>query len=70
MEIINPQDNRKTDVRNEIIAIYGEIAAMGGNDFELPAIEGILLRLEKGECSPEDALRQVYEIRDRKSSDH
>jgi len=70
MEGKNKENAGKIDERNEILGIYGEIAAMGGNDFELDAIEKILLCLEIGECPPEDALRQVREIRDRKSSYH
>lgn len=70
MENIKPEDNRKIDERNEILAIYGELAAMGNNDYELPEIERILVLLEKGKCTPEDALKQVHEIRDRKNQDH
>ncbi|MBI4085766.1 MAG: hypothetical protein HY433_00780 [Candidatus Liptonbacteria bacterium] len=70
MEGKNREKTGKIDERNEILGIYGEIAAMGGNDFELDAIEGILLNLEKGKCPPEEALRQVREIRDRKNSYH
>ena len=70
MEGKNKENTGKIDERNEILGIYCEIAAMGNNDYELVAIEGILVNLEKGKCSPEDALRQVHEIRDRKSSYH
>ena len=70
MKNINPQENKRVDVRNEIMGIRGEIAAMGGNDSEISEIDTILLRLGKGECSQSEALRQAREIRDRKSSDH
>jgi hypothetical protein len=55
---------------SKISALKHEIAVMGANDYEFPAIEGILRALKAGEISPDDAVSQVYEIRASKQDYH
>lgn len=55
---------------NEILAIRDEVAVMGANDSEIPNLNRIIEKLEKGEINPLDAIKAAREIQDRKASYH
>ncbi|PIT89479.1 MAG: hypothetical protein COU27_00100, partial [Candidatus Levybacteria bacterium CG10_big_fil_rev_8_21_14_0_10_36_7] len=54
----------------EIRAIMSQVSVMGGNDFEIPALENIMTNVESGEISPEEGVHQAQNIADSKSSDY
>ncbi len=55
---------------NEIEAIKGEVAVMGANDYEIPALEALINSLKNKEILPEKALEQAIKIRDSKQDYH
>ena len=75
-ENLEPEEDSKlsiSEIQMEIMAIGQEIAAMGSNDYELPALEALLARFENGGCSLEDALaalKKAREIKERKQDYH
>lgn len=54
----------------KILGIRDEISSMGGNDYEMPALEDILERLRDKKLKPEEALKEAMEIRARKVDYH
>jgi hypothetical protein len=54
----------------EIKAIEGEVAVMGVNDYEIPALEALINSVKNKEISPEEAVRQAIKIRDTKQDYH
>ena len=56
----------KEEVKTEILDIINQVASMGENDYEMPALYELITRLEKGECSSKDALNRAQKILDRK----
>ena len=70
--------NEKITIKNpvikqtemEICAIRDEVALAGANDFEIPALNNLIVRLQNEECTPEFALKEARTIRDRKQNYH
>ncbi|MES3032136.1 MAG: hypothetical protein V4699_02760 [Patescibacteria group bacterium] len=54
------------NAETHILVLRQEIAAMGGNDYEIPALDDLIKCLKAGTCTPDDALKQAKEIRSRK----
>jgi len=54
----------------QIKAIKGEVAVMGFNDYEIPALDDLISCLEKRTCTPEEALRAAEHVRDSKQDYH
>lgn len=52
------------------MVIQQEVAVMGSNDYEIPALNKLIERLKKGEISPEKALADAKEIRSSKQDYH
>lgn len=52
------------------MAIQQEVAIMGSNDYEIPALNKLIERLKKGEISSGDAIAQATKIRDSKQDYH
>lgn len=52
------------------MAIRQEAYMMGANDYEIPALDGIIEKLEKRELSSEDALKEAQTIIGRKADYH
>lgn len=69
MENLESQ-NGNQNVVNEIMAIRQEIGMMGANDYEIPAVDQIIEKFEKGEYTPEEALQEVNAIKNRKADYH
>jgi hypothetical protein len=69
MENLNPINNIES-AKNEIEAIRQEIYMMGANDYEIPAIDKLIERLERNECSPEEALKKALTIKGGKADYH
>ena len=67
MEGINDSVGKTID---EIKAIEGEVAVMGGNDYEIPALEDLINNLKSGKLSSEEAVKQATKIRDTKQNYH
>lgn len=66
-------ENLKNDgeqLLNQILMVRDEVAQMGANDSEIPIINSIIEKLKRGEMSPEEALSNVYKIKDRKADYH
>jgi hypothetical protein len=55
---------------SEILSLQQQIAVMGANDYELPTINNILAALRVGTIEPDDAVRQVQQIKDSKQDYH
>jgi len=55
---------------SEILLLRQIIANMGANDYELPTINGILAALRAGNIEPNDAVRQVQQIKASKQDYH
>jgi hypothetical protein len=58
------------DAINTIMAIQQEVAIMGSNDYEIPALNKLIEHLKKGEISSGDAIAQATKIRDSKQDYH
>jgi len=43
---------------------------MEANDFEIPHLKNLIERLKKGECSPEDALKETASVKNSKQDYH
>lgn len=60
--------------KEQAVMIIGEIkqqvAVMGANDFEIPALDNLLMALNQGEITPEEAIAQAHKIVDRKTDYH
>ncbi len=54
----------------EIKAIENEVSVMGGNDYEIPALEKLIESIRNEELSPKEALNQAEKIRDSKQNYH
>ena len=67
---IETKSDQVKKAKMEILAIQGEVSLMGANDYEIPALNNIIERLEKGECSPAEALKEAYQIRSSKQDYH
>ncbi|MCX6702011.1 MAG: hypothetical protein NTX96_02330 [Candidatus Zambryskibacteria bacterium] len=69
-----PTEDSKETSLDKAVMIIGEIrqqvAVMGGNDFEIPALDDLLKALTEGECTPEEAVHQAHLIIDRKADYH
>ncbi len=46
----------------EINAVITQLGQFGGNDFEIPEVQGLLTKLEEGKVSPEEAVLRANEI--------
>ncbi len=55
---------------SEILSLQQQIAVMGANDYELPTIDSILVALRAGNMEPNDAVRQVQQIKASKQDYH
>ena len=55
---------------SEILLLQQQIAVMGANDYELPTINNILAALRAGNMEPNDAVRQVRQIKASKQDYH
>lgn len=69
MENLN-QPNGNQEALNELNALRQEVYMMGANDYEIPAIDELIQKLEKGECTPEEALSQAESIKSKKADYH
>lgn len=47
-----------------------EIALLGGNDAEIPTVDAIINRFERGEISEEKALEEIITIKNTKQDYH
>lgn len=55
---------------SEILAARDRMAIRGANDREIPAIIRIVDQMRKGMITPEKALKEVFEIEERKMDYH
>jgi len=55
---------------NEIYYIMQTVNTMGGNDFELPALYGLIELVKNGEITPENGVSQAKTIEGRKNSNY
>ncbi|OHA26962.1 MAG: hypothetical protein A3C06_04295 [Candidatus Taylorbacteria bacterium RIFCSPHIGHO2_02_FULL_46_13] len=60
IEIANPEQENPQAV---IEQLKGEVATMGRNDSEFSRFDEITGLLQRGECTPEEAIRMAREIR-------
>ena len=60
----------KEQIVEKIMLIRQQIAIMGGNDYEIPTLDNLILRLQKGECSPADALKEAQSMLNKKQDYH
>lgn len=60
--------------KEQAVMIIGEMkqqaAVMGANDFEIPSLDNLLIALNQGEITPEEAIEQAHKIVDRKADYH
>jgi predicted RNA-binding protein associated with RNAse of E/G family len=65
-----PNKNQK----EQAVMIIGEMkqqaAVMGANDFEIPALDNLLIALNQGEITPEEAIAEAHKIVNRKTDYH
>lgn len=54
----------------EIMDYIHDLSAMGANDYEFPAIDGILIRMRAGKIKPNEAVELVRKIRHSKHDYH
>ena len=64
------ESNADRNVLNELNAVRQEVYLMGANDSEIPEIDEIIERFNKGEIGREEALAQVSSIKNRKQDYH
>ncbi len=57
-------------VVSEIMSIMQELSAMGANDYEIPALEQLVNRLQRKEILPQDAIKKARMIHDQKQDYH
>ena len=55
---------------HEIQMIKAQVGQMGANDFEIPALDELIRRVQSSECSPEFALQEARRIFEQKESYH
>lgn len=65
----NIKDNKEETIK-EIMIIRQEVAIMGSNDYEIPALDGLIESLKKGEVLSKDALAEAIKIRNSKQDYH
>lgn len=58
-----PSIKEKEDAQTHINLMIQECNIMGTNDFEIPALRGLLEKLNKDEISPEEATKEATSIR-------
>ena len=63
-------NNSKDNAIAYIRAIITELGILGANNYEISTLNELIERLEKGECTPEDAQREAEEIKQRKQDYH
>lgn len=63
-------EDQKRQAELEIGAICHEVAVMGANDSEIPAINALLESMRADTLAPQEAIRLSAEIRDRKGAYH
>jgi len=54
----------------QILALRSQTEVMGANDYEGSAFERLQKRLEEGEITPEDALKEAHGILESKQDYH
>jgi hypothetical protein len=70
--IIDDEEKRK-EVEQAILVvgeIKQQVAIMGANDFEIPALDNILRALNESQVTAQEAIKEATLIRDRKSDYH
>lgn len=69
-----PQEKRRgtenTSPLGEIKFIRQQVAQMGGNDSELPALSAIIEKVESGEIDSQEGLRRAFQIKNAKQDYH
>jgi len=69
-ELPQPENNSKQSVEFKIRGILQDVAVMGANDYEIPAINAVLEKLQSDEYSPEEALEKAQKIIEGKADYH
>jgi len=67
---MNEGINNENLIEKTIKAIENEVSVMGGNDYEIPALEKLIESIRNEELSPKEALNQAEKIRDSKQNYH
>ncbi len=67
---IEPKVHTKESVEMEILNIRDQVAMRGGNDHEIPTLNQLVEKLQKGDILPEIALKQAYALLSRKQDYH
>ncbi len=60
----------KEKARIEIRMILQQVAVMGNNDYEFPYLNELLVKLEKDEIAPADAIEEAGKVLSRKERTH
>ena len=60
----------QTEAFATVSAIMQAVNAMGANDYEMKALERILIELQRGDVTPWEAIVQAERIKDSKQDYH